>query len=62
VGDAGDAFEGVSGMSVARFADSSVPGGVLVGCAGGGCRPAIGWRPAHPEQTRLITNKTAMEK
>src|SRR5689334_11604123 len=38
---------GVSGTSVERFADSSAPGGVAVGCVGG--RLAIGLRPAHPD-------------
>ncbi len=50
-------FEGVSGTFVERFADSPVPGGVFLGCAGAGCRPAIGLRPAQPEPTRASKNK-----
>lgn len=40
---------GVSGVSVERFADSAVSGGVLEGATGGGWRrPAMGLREAQP--------------
>jgi len=55
-------LEGLSGTSVERFADSSVPRGVLEGCVGAGCRPAIGLRPAHPEPTSASKNKVVDPK
>ena len=56
VGEIAVGFVGVSGTSVERFADSAVSGGVFVGCAGGGCRPAIGRRPAQPEPRAIKNN------
>jgi len=53
-------LDGVSGTSVERFADSSVLGGVLVGCVGG--RLATGFRPAHPEPTMANKNKVVDKK
>jgi len=50
----------VSGTSVERFADSSFPGGVLVGCVGG--RLATGFRPAHPEPIKANKDKAVDEK
>ncbi|PYT70577.1 MAG: hypothetical protein DMG39_15620 [Acidobacteria bacterium] len=55
-------LDGLSGTSVERFADSPVPGGVLAGCVRGGCRPATGRRPAHPEPANAKKNKVAEEK
>src|SRR5207247_8627559 len=52
--------DGVSGTSVERFADSSLLGGVLVGCVGG--RLATGLRPAHPEPTKANRNKVVDKK
>jgi len=62
VGVATGLLEVVSGTSLERFADSSVPGGVLVGCGGGGCRPAIGLRPAQPAPARASKNKVVEPK
>jgi hypothetical protein len=53
-------LDGVSGTSVERFADSSVLGGVLVGCVGG--RLATGFRPAHPEPTMANKHKVVDRK
>jgi len=50
----GGLLEGVSGTSVERFADSSVPGGVAAGCVGG--RLAIGLCPAQPEPINASKN------
>lgn len=56
-------WEPVSGTSVERFADSSAPGGVFEGTAGGGCpRSAIGRRPAQPEPTAANKNKVVETK
>jgi hypothetical protein len=53
-------LDAVSGTSVDRFADSSFPGGVLVGCVGG--RLAMGFRPAHPEPMKANKNKVVDKK
>jgi len=55
-------FEGDSGTSVERFADSAVPGGVFEGCVGAGWRPAIGLRPAHPDPISASKNKVVEPK
>jgi hypothetical protein len=52
------AVAGGSGTSVARFAASSVAGGVFVGCAGGGCRRLItGLREPHAEKQTQRTQR-----
>jgi hypothetical protein len=48
-------LDGVSGTSVERLADSSVPGGALVGCVGGWLE--TGLRPAHPAPAKDSKNK-----
>jgi hypothetical protein len=58
----GGRLEGVSGTSVERFADSSVPAGVFDGWVGAGCRPAIGRRPAHPDPTSASKNRVVDPK